>query len=324
MLPDYLRFVKGVVDSPDLPLNVSREMLQHSRQIAQIRKALAKKILDTFAKNKKSDEEKFLEFYKQFGALIKEGVYNDFENKDKLLDLLYFETSHDPTKPTTLEDYVSRMKEDQTDIYYLAGESRQAVEGSPHLEAFKSKGYEVLYFVDPVDEFMTPVLMDYKGKKLKSVGKGTVELGSEEEKKSAKKKMEEKEKDFSAFLKALEKELADHVKEVRLTTRLTSSAACLVGSDGDLSPHIERLMAQNNMDIPSQKRIMELNSEHEIVQKLKARFDVRPTDLELADHAKLLYGQALLAEGSPLPDPAAFAGLVSNLMSKSLGGSPAS
>ncbi len=318
LLPPYLRFAKGVVDSPDLSLNVSREMLQHDRQLAQIKKALTKKVLDTLKQNKDKEEEKYLEFYKELGAVLKEGIGQDFANKDRIVDLLYFQSSNDPEKLTTLADYVSRMKDDQEDIYYLSGESRGVIESSPHLEAFKNKGFEVLYLSDPVDEFMVPALAEYEGKKLKSVGKGEVELGSEDEKAQAKKELEDKSKDYEAFIKALQKELDDHISEVRLSKRMTSSPACLVGGEADLSPHIERMLTKNKMEVPSHKRVLEINPDHDIVQKLKARFDIRPTDLEFADHAKLLYGQALLAEGSPLPDPSQFAKLVAELMNRGL------
>ncbi len=318
LLPPHLRFIKGVVDSPDLPLNVSRELLQHSRQITQIKKSLTKKVLDTLKYLKETDEEKYNGFYKEFGAVLKEGVSSDFENKDRITELLLFESSNDPEKLTSLADYVSRMKEDQEEIYYLTGESRQVIESSPHLEAFKERGLEVLYLTDPVDEFMMGTLTEYKEKKMRSVGKGDVELGTKDEKEQAQKELEDKSKQFSDFLKAVQKELDDHVSEVRLSKRLTESVSCLVGTEADLSPHIERLLSKNKVDVPAHKRIMEINPDHEIVQKLKARFDVRPTDLELADHAQLLYGQALLAEGSPLPDPATFATLVSKLFVRSL------
>jgi molecular chaperone HtpG len=318
LLPEYLRFVYGVVDSSDMPLNVSREMLQHSRQIANIRSALTKKVVDTLVQQKESDKEAYLEFYKGLGSAPKEGVGADHENRDKIIDLLLFESSGEEEQLTSLKDYVARMKDDQKEIYYLSGESRQVVESSPHLEAFRSKGYEVLYMIDPVDEFMLPGMLAYDGKPLKSVGKGDVEIGTEDEQKQIKKELADQEKQYEGFLKALQKELDDHVEAVRLSKRLTTSAVCLVGGEQDLSPHIERMLKQNKVDVPNRKRTMELNPSSEIVQKLKARYDVRPTDLGLADHAQLLYGQALLAEGSPLPDPAKFAKLVAELMEKGL------
>ncbi|MBN2526766.1 MAG: molecular chaperone HtpG [Deltaproteobacteria bacterium] len=310
VLPEYMRFVKGVLDAQDLPLNISRETLQNNRQITAIRSTLTKKIITELKKLKDNDEQKYLKFFEQFGAVIKEGVHSDFENRDKLLPLLLFQSTNDKEKLTSLEDYKSRMKEEQEEIYYLSGESREVVENSPHLEAFTKKGFEVLFFTDPIDDFMVSGLPEFDGKKLKSIGKGDVELGSDEEKKE----LEEKQKDYSSLLEALAKPIEEHVKSVQLSARLTSSPCCLVGSEGDLSPHIERMMRQSKLAIPNQKRVMELNAGHEVVERLKARFDAGMSDAEVADAAQLLLGQALLAESSPLPDPAGFAKLVAKLM----------
>ncbi len=318
LMPEFLRFVKGVVDSPDMPLNVSREMVQFSRQTAQIRTALTKKVLDELGRLLEKEREKYTGFFKELGAVFKEGVSTDFKHKDKIVDLLLFDSSAAPENMTTLDEYISRMKEDQSEIYYLSGESRSVIEASPHLEAARKRGYEVLYMTDPVDELILPSLPTYKEKPLKSVGKGDVQFGSEEEKEKSKQELADKSKSYEQFLKALEKELSDHVSEVRLTSRLTDSVACLVGTEGSYAPHVERIMAKNNIDIPKQKRILELNPEHEVVQRLKARFDARPTDLELADNALLLYGQALLAEGTPIHNPAKFASLLTDLMIRAL------
>ncbi len=317
-LPDFLRFVSGVVDSDDIPLNLSREMVQFSRLTAQIRSALSKKVLETLEKQKADNNEKYLEFYKDLGAVLKEGVVSSPEHREKLLELLLFESSADPTKLTSLEEYVSRMKEDQTEIYYLAGESRKAVEASPHLEAATAKGYEVLYMTDAVDEFVLPALTDYKGKHLKSVGKGEIEFGSELEKETKRQELENIGKDFEPFLKALNNALADRISDVKLSTRLTTSPVCLVGSESGLSPHVERLIAQNKMDLEKQKRVLEVNPKHEVIEKMNARFRVRPDDPELSDNARLLYNQALLAEGSTVEDPADFSRLLTSLMSKAL------
>jgi molecular chaperone HtpG len=318
LMPDFLRFVKGVVDSPDMPLNLSREMVQFSRQTAQIRNVLSKKVLDALAKLKTDRYEEYLAFYKEVGAVLKEGVTSAPEFRDKIVDLLLFESSRDKEKRCSLKAYVERMKEGQGEIYYLTGESRKAVEGSPHLEAALKRGYEVLFMTDPVDEFIIPALAEYDGKKLKSVGKGEVSFDSEEDVKTDKQMTEEKKKGFEPFLKAIQKELDESVSEVRLSNRLTTSAVCLVGDETSFSPHVERLMAQNNVNLPKHKRVLELNPEHEIIQKLKARFDVRPNDLSLGDHAQLLYGQALLAEGSIPSDPAAFSKLLANFMAGAL------
>ncbi|MCP5014252.1 MAG: molecular chaperone HtpG, partial [Ketobacter sp.] len=189
-------FMKGIVDSSDLPLNISRQRLQEDRHINQLRKWLTKKVLDSLTTMKNGDEEQYLKFWRHFGKAMKEGLSSDFDNKDKLLPLTLFESSGDPEMLTTLSEYVGRMKADQEEIFYLTGESRSAVENSPHLEAFKDKGYEVLYLVDTVDELVVQHLMDFEDKKLKSVGKGTVELGSKEEKEQAEKETKEQEKEY--------------------------------------------------------------------------------------------------------------------------------
>ncbi|MBN2341472.1 MAG: molecular chaperone HtpG [Deltaproteobacteria bacterium] len=310
VLPEYMRFVKGVLDAQDLPLNISRETLQNNRQISTIRSTLTKKIISELNKLKTKEEEKYLKFWDQFGAVMKEGVHSDFENREKLLPLLLFQSTNDKEKLTSLEEYKSRMKDDQEDIYYLSGESREIIENSPHLEAFTQKGFEVLLFTDPIDDFMVSGLPEFEGKKLKSIGKGDVELGSEAEKKA----LEDKQKDFEKFLEALGKPIEAHVSKVQLSNRLTSSPCCLVGSEGDLSPHIERMMKQSKLAIPSQKRVMELNADHDVIVKLKKSFDEGLKDEELSEAAQLLLGQALLAESSPLPDPAGFARLVAKLM----------
>ena len=318
LLPRYLRFMQGVVDSADLPLNVSREILQHDRQIRQIRKGLQKKVLDTFQKMKADDEEKYLKFWTPFGRALKEGVTEDFENRDKLVDLLLFASSHDPEKLTSLADYVGRMKEGQDAIYYMTGESREVIESSPHLEAFRDKSVEVLYLTDAVDELLVQTLTEYKDKKLQSVGKGKVDLGTEEEKEVKKKELDEKAETFEALLERMKTSLSDHVKEVRLSSRLTSSPACLVGGEQDVSPRVEKWLRQQQGDAPAQKRILELNPDHPIVTGLKAKFDVQENTEAVPEYAELLYGYALLAEGSEIADPAEFARRFAALMERGL------
>ena len=318
LLPRYLRFMQGVVDSADLPLNVSREILQHDRQIRQIRKGLQKKVLDTFQKMKADDEENYLKFWTPFGRALKEGVTEDFENRDKLVDLLLFASSHDPEKLTSLADYVGRMKEGQDAIYYMTGESREVIESSPHLEAFRDKSVEVLYLTDAVDELLVQTLTEYKDKKLQSVGKGKVDLGTEEEKEVKKKELDEKAETFEALLERMKTSLSDHVKEVRLSSRLTSSPACLVGGEQDVSPRVEKWLRQQQGDAPAQKRILELNPDHPIVTGLKAKFDVQENTEAVPEYAELLYGYALLAEGSEIADPAEFARRFAALMERGL------
>lgn len=306
LLPRYLRFIKGVVDSADLPLNISRQMLQQDRHITHIRKWLTKKILDTLEELNREDFDKYLQFWRQFGRALKEGVSSDYENKERILSLLLFESSHDPDKLTTLKGYIDRMKEWQNEIYYLTGESRSVVENSPHLEAFKEKGYEALYLIDPVDELLVESLRDYQGKKLKSIGKGTIRLGSEEETRKAENDLKQKEEEAAGLLEFIQKTLDEHIKQVRLTNRLVLSPACLVGTEMDYSPQLERLLQKGKGGGPKQRRIMEMNPNHPIFLKMRERFEKSAQGEVLADSAELLLGYVLLAEGSDLPDPSKF------------------
>jgi molecular chaperone HtpG len=316
LLPHYLRFLRGVVDSPDLALNVSREMLQQDRFITLMRKGLTKKVLDVLQEMKDGDHETYLKFWKEFGRAIKEGVSADYENKEKLLELLIFESSNHPTDLTTLKEYVGRMKEGQNEIFYLTGESRSQVESSPHLEAIKEKGFEVLYLVDTVDELLTQSLHEYDGKKLKSVGKGTVNLGNEEEKKQTEEELKAQEEKMKPLLDAIQKKLDEHVKQVRLTNRLTASPVCLVGAEHDYSPQLERLLQKGKGGGPKQRRIMELNPKHDILTKMGERFEKDQSDPLLEDYSHLLLGYGLIAEGGELPDPVRFNRAVADLMTR--------
>ncbi len=311
LLPAYLRFVRGVVDSSDLPLNVSRQRLQEDRHIAQIRKWITKKVLDSLEEMQKNEFEKYGQFWSQFGRVLKEGASFDFDNKDKLLSLALFESSADPKKLTTLQEYVARMKEGQSAIYFITGPSRRAVENSPHLEAFRSKGYEVLYLVDPVDEILVQWVTEYQEKKLKSVAKGAVDLGDDTD-------LRQKLNDFSKFLDALQFKLDDRVKQVRLTSRLTSSPVCLVVGEHDASPNLEKILRQMKTDQEKQKRIMEINPDHELVVKMRDRFAANAEDPALDDFAQVLYGYALLAEGSELDDAPRFNEVLMRVLSKSV------
>jgi molecular chaperone HtpG len=305
LLPSYLRFVRGVVDAADLPLNVSREILQQNRQLAQIRKRLARKVIDTIATLADTVPDTFSALWEQFGVLLKEGYGTDGDNRSKLETLLRFQTSNGKEKLTSLADYVSRMSAEQEFIYYIAGDSRIVLENSPHLEELREKNYEVLFLTDPVDELVTQHLLEFGGKKLRSAAK-TEPRASQPEVSGT----------YAGFFDRLQRALAEWVKEVRLSERLRSSPACLVGEDGDLSPHLERLLQQAQRLNTKQKRILELNPKHPVVEKLKTRFDLVPDAPNLEDDAYLLFGQALLAEGSPLPDPARFSRLVAELMAR--------
>lgn len=318
LLPRYLRFLKGIVDTADLPLNISRQMLQQDRQIAQIRKWLTKKVLDALQDMAENNPEKYLKFWREFGRAFKEGASSDYENKEKILSLLRFESSNDPEQLTSLKDYVGRMKDDQQEIYYMTGESRSVVENSPHLEAFKEKGYEVLYLVDPVDELMVQSLHEYEGKRLKSALKGTLRLGDEEERARTEKELKEKQEEVSEMLQMIQKHLDAYVKEVRLTNRLTSSPACLVVSDLDYSPQMERLLMLGKGAGPKQRRIMEFNPQHEIFQKMWERYRAGQDSEALKKYAELLFGYTLIAEGSELPDAIRFSNLLTEVVSQSL------
>jgi len=320
LLPSYLRFLKGVVDSADLPLNVSREMIQQDRHIKQMQNWLSRKVMDYLGQVQKEDDEKYLKFWNEFGQVLKEGVAAETDVKDRVVPLLRFQSSHDPSALTSLTDYVARMKTSQNDIYFLTGESRAVIENSPHLEAFQAKGYEVLYLVDPIDEMVTGSVHEVEGKTLKSVGQGTVELGSDEERKQAEEDLADRKKTFENLLEFLHKNLGEWIKEARLSTRLTTSPACLVGGEGDMSPQLERLLrrAKGVDGQAKNKRILELNPDHEITTKLQARFAGNQEDPALVDYAYLLLGYALLAEGSELPDPARFNRAIADLMSNGL------
>jgi molecular chaperone HtpG len=318
LLPGYLRFIKGVVDSADLPLNISRQTLQQDRHITQIRKWLTKKVLDTLQDLKEKEYDEYLRFWEQFGRALKEGVGADYDNKDRIVSLLLFQSSNDPEKLTTLNGYVGRMKEGQNEIYYLTGESRSMVENSPHLEAVKEKGYEALYLVEPVDELLMQSLADYEGKRLKSVGKGTINFGDAEEQERRQKDLEQKEEETSSLLETLQKALEEHVKQVRLSSRLVSSPACLVGTEMDYSPQLERLLLKGKGGGPKQRRILELNPNHEIFIKLYERFNKNREDKVIGAFAEIILGYALLAEGSDLPDPARFNRLLIDLVLQTL------
>jgi molecular chaperone HtpG len=319
LLPGYLRFIKGVVDSADLPLNISRQTLQQDRHIAQIRKWLTKKLLDALVELFEKDYDNYLKFWAQFGRALKEGVSSDYENKERILSLLLFQSSADAENLTTLKAYVERMKEGQDEIYYLTGESRSIVENSPHLEAFNEKGYEVLYLTEPVDELLTQSLWNYEGKKLKSAGRGALNFDdNQKEKEGAQEELRKKEEEAADLFAIMQKALDEHVKQVRLSNRLVTSPACLVGAEMDYSPQLERLLQKGKGGGPKQRRILELNPYHEIFIKLQGRFQHNREDSAIGEYSELLLGSALLAEGSEIPEPAKFNRLVIKLALKAL------
>ncbi|MAE71371.1 MAG: molecular chaperone HtpG [Gemmatimonadetes bacterium] len=318
LMPDYLRFIRGVIDAEDVSLNISREMLQKDRQIQAIQKHLTKKVLDTLVDLHKDDPEKYRTFWGEFGPVLKEGLMAFGDRQERILDLVLAASTNDEKELTSLDQYIERMKEDQDAVYYMTGTSREAVLQSPHIEAFREKGYEVLLLTDRVDEVWLGRPQEYKEKKLQSIGHGEVDLGSDEEKEETKKELEEKKTEFTTLLEKLQSVLDERVKEVRLSTRLTSSAACLVGDTGDLSPQLEAMMRESGQKIPSMKRILELNPDHAVLAKLRGRFDENPEDESITEFAELLYGQAVLAEGAELEDPAGFSKRVADLMTKAI------
>ena len=312
LMPRYLRFIKGVVDADDLPLNVSREILQHSKKIDAIRKSNVKRVLSLLEKLAKEDQEDYLTFWKTFGRVLKEGPAEDMVNAERIAGLLRFSStkSEGDEQSVSLDDYLERMQEKQEKIYYITADSDAAARFSPHLEVFKKNDIEVLLLTDHVDEWLVSHLHEYKGKQLQSVAKGEVDLEqlkSDEEQKSIKKSSKEQ----SKFLKRLEKALGGKAKEVRLSQRLTESSACLVVDDHDMSQYLARVLQQMGQDAPAPTPILEINLDHPVVSKLQLLDDQQ----EFEELSSVIFDQALLAEGGKLDDPAGFVRRLNNLLS---------
>lgn len=319
LMPEYLRFVKGVVDAQDMSLNVSREILQQDRQIKAIRRRLTKKVLATIKDLQTERPDDYRTLWTQFGKVVKEGLLSDFDNRETLLQISSFASTHSEEEATTLAEYVSRMKEGQEQIFYATGESRQQILKSPHLEAFKAKGYEVLLLTDPVDEVWVGVASEFDGKPLQSVAKGEVDLGSDEDKSEAER--EEQQKEFAELLDWLKETLSEHVKEVRLSTRLTESPACLITDAFGITPALARIYRASGQEVPVGKRILELNPDHPLVTGLRQAHQDRSDDAQksrMAQTAELLYGIALLAEGGAPEDPARFAELLADRLTRTI------
>ncbi|WP_234357021.1 molecular chaperone HtpG [Streptomyces sp. NBRC 110028] len=318
LMPEYLRFVKGVVDAADLSLNVSREALQQDRQIQLMRRRLVKKVLSTVKDMMSDNAERYATFWKEFGRVLKEGLLGDFENRDAILEVSSFGSTHDAEQPTTLRSYVERMKDGQEHIYYMTGESRSIVENSPHMEAFQAKGYEVLVLTDPIDELWVDAVPEFEGKQLRSVAKGQVDLDGEDESSEGGPEREQQKKDFADLLAWMTTTLSEQVKEVRLSSRLTTSPACIVGDTHDVTPALENIYRAMGQNVPQIKRILELNPTHPLVSGLRAAHGERPMDSGLAETAELLYGMALLAEGGELSDPSRFIKLMAGRLEQTL------
>ncbi len=317
LVPHYLRFVKGVVDAHDLSLNISREILQQDRQIQAVRRRLVKKVLGTVKSMQSESPERYATFWKEFGRAVKEGLLEDTANRDLLLDIISVDSTQDAEKPTTLRQYVERMPEDQKNIYYMTGESRAMVENSPHMEAFRAKGREVIILTDPIDEVWVERVGAFDGTPLQSIAKGQVDLSDEEDKAEDSAEREQQQKDYAGLLSWLGERLAEDVKEVRLSTRLTTSPACLVGDAQDMTPTLEKMYRAMGQDMPQVKRILELNPGHPLVTGMRTAQE-QGGGPALEQTAELLYGMALLAEGGELADPARFTRLLADRLADTL------
>jgi molecular chaperone HtpG len=309
LMPVYLRFVKGVIDSADLPLNVSRELLQESRDVKAIREGSTKRVLAMLEDVAENQKDKYAAFWNEFGAVLKEGVGEDHANQERLAKLLRFASTH-ADAGVSFADYVGRMKEGQESIYYITADTLAAAKSSPQLEIFRKKGIEVLLLVDRVDEWMLSHLYEFDGKPLANVSRGAVDLGKlqdEEEKKQAEAAADA----FKPVLDKLKSSLKDRAKDVRVTTRLVDSPACLVVEEGDMSAHLARLLKQAGQSSPKAQPVLEVNAEHPLVKKL-ADADVAPERFD--DLAHILFDQAVLAEGGQLDDPAAYVKRVNALL----------
>lgn len=311
LLPTWMRFVRGVVECDDLPLNVSRETLQTSPKLRQIQKRLVRKVQDTLAQIMESDRERYETFWGAFGSLLKEGIYMGADEEDRLAKLCLFESSA-VDGLTTLADAKERMQEGQESLWVLSGPDEDTVRNSPHLEAFKSKGQEVLLLSEPVDEWMLQSLNTFDETPIRAIDKGDVDLEGDE----AKADREERQKEFSDLLTAMQAALDEVVSEVRFSSRLKDSAAVLVAAEGGMSAHMERMLRRSGQEVPAQKRVLELNPNHPVVAGLKQLSDVDTKTPRIADFAELLLGQAMLAEGAAPRDPGRFTKLLSGLMSE--------
>lgn len=310
LLPQYLRFVRGIVDSNDLPLNISREILQQNKTIEVIRSALIKRVL-TMLENMVNDEEKYQKFWQEFGQVLKEGPAEDQANREQIAKLLRFASTYqnDATQNVSLDHYISRMKPDQDKIYYLTADTINAAKSSPHLEVFRKNNIEVLLMPDRIDEWLVANLNEYKGKKLQSISQGNIDLGKLESEKDVEKIKELKE-EYIDIIGRMTVILKDYVSEIRLSERLIDSPSCLVSEENSMGIHLQRLLQASGQNVPVTKPILEINGEHPLITRLKTETD----EQKFADWAKILYEQALLAEGGQLIDPAAFVKRVNLLL----------
>ena len=314
LIPQYLRFLRGVVDSADLPLNVSRETLQEERLIQVIQKNIVRKVLDTLTQMKDNERETYEQFWNEFGRVLKEGIHLDFENSEKLQQLALFESSKtEPGKYTSLDEYVDNMQENQKEVYYLAGENRNAVESSPLMEKFRKHDVEVLYLTDPIDEWVVQSMTNYREMPVKSIEKAELDLG-EETQQQEKEEKEKSAEQYQQLLNFLKEKLSDKVKDVRVSTRLTDSACCLVSDEQGTDVHMEKILQSLNAGTPPTKRIMEINPSHSLMNKMNKLVKDNTNEIKLTEYAELLYDQALLTAGMQIDDPVTFSQRISNLM----------
>ncbi|WP_435612503.1 molecular chaperone HtpG [Streptomyces sp. bgisy159] len=317
LMPPYLRFVKGVVDAQDLSLNVSREILQQDRHIRMIQRRLTKKVLATVKDLKANDTEKYTAFWREFGAVLKEGLVTDPDNRDALLAVASFASTRFDDEPTTLQQYVERMEDGQDAVYYMTGESRQSIENSPHMEAFRAKGIEVLLLTDPVDEVWAEAIGEFDGKPLRSVAKGEIDLGGQNDGQGDAER-EKRDEEYADLLGWMKERLGEEVKDVRLSSRLTVSPACVVSDAHDLTPALESMYRAMGQEVPTAKRILELNPEHRLVRGLNKAYRERDDHTDLAPTAELLHDLAVLAEGGRPTDPGRFVKLVAERLEADL------
>ncbi|HYH02199.1 MAG TPA: molecular chaperone HtpG, partial [Bacillota bacterium] len=305
LLPEYLRFVRGLVDSSDFSLNISREILQHNRQLKLIGKNLEKSVLKTLENMLEKDRAKYETWWQEFGKSIKAGIYMDFQNKAKLQELLLFHSSHSGEGLTTLKEYLGRMKEGQTEIYYVTGTDRATVERLPQMEIVRENGYEILYCFDPIDEFAIDALSEYEGKKFKSVSRGDLSLNEQAE--TEKEKQNDDQQSNDALFQAMKEVLKEKVADVKPSQRLKSSPVCLVSGENGISISMEHFLSEMEQNMMKATRILEVNPHHEVFAALKAHFDAGTDSPQFKDYCELLYGQAILMEGLRLDDPVGFA-----------------
>ncbi len=322
MLPTYLRFVKGIIDSPTLPLNLSRELLQKDVHINFIKKGLTNKILSILSEMFKKDKEKYLTFWKEFGQAMKEGISSDFENKDKIMNLLLFPSSFSETELVGFKEYVERMPSNQKSIYYITGESREVAENSPMVETFKEKGFEVFYFVDAIDSFIIQSLSEFGNKKFVSVETGKDELSDDQDKEKKEKELKKQQDSMSNFLETLQKHLDAYVKKVILTDTLVSAPVCIVNDieagGAGMNPHLEKMLRRSGQEMPATKRILQLNTKHPTIKKLHERYQTNADDPIVAEYADLLYSYSMIVEGGELKSTASFGKNMASVMEKAL------